>query len=504
MKNLIRIILSILTLFFWVTPTMSQDIPEEQEREIEVVLGVDKIERLDFTPHTRVEIGNPQVLDYRIAPQRREVILQGLNTGNTSVTIRQDGTGDIRARYLVSVVATDQSRVVQELRDLLGDIEGLEIGIKGDFVFVGGNIVVPNDIGRVVVILDNFPEVLRLVELSPQSQRIIAERMQDEIQDSGLRDVTVRIVNGLFWLEGVVRSNEHRALAERIANAYIPDQIESLARRADAVQAARGRDIIQNFIAVNPEAVPSPIPQLVKISAQFVELTRNYNRIFGFSWTPLMTGTGGEINIGRTGQGDVQTRSSGTLAATISNLFPKLASAKDAGYARVLQSGVVVIKEGVEGRISKTTETPFSLGTGEFTRAEAASAGFNLVVTPQILQDEQVDLNMGVTVSATTAGDPPETTSNEIATNLIVRSNESAVVGGVAINSTATDYDKDPPFGVAQFDPNAGGVPLFSFLRSKAYRTNRSQFVVFVTPEIIQSASEGTEEIKQKFRRRGR
>lgn len=490
-----------LLLFFFPLVVFSQDLPEEQERQIEVILGVDKIERLDFTPHTRVEIGNSQVLDYRIAPQRREVILQGLNPGNTSVTIREDGTGDIRARYLVSVVATDQSRVVQELRELLGDIEGLEIGIKGDYVYIGGNIVVPNDIGRVVVVLENYPDVLRLVELSPQTQRIIAERMQSEIQDAGLRDVSVRLVNGLFWLEGVVRSEGQRTLAERIANAYIPDRIESLARRTDAVQAARGRSIIQNFISVNPESEPSPIPQLVKITAQFVELTRNYNRIFGFSWNPLMTGTGGEINVGRTGSGDVQTRSRGTLAATISNLFPKLASAKDAGHARVIQSGVIVIKDGIEGQISKQTNTPFSLGTGEFTRANEATAGFSLQVTPQILQDEQVDLNLGVEVSATTAGSPPETTTNRISTNLIVQSDESAVVGGVVVNNSSTDYDKDPPFGTPEFDE---ATPIFSFLRSRAHRTDRSQFVVFITPEIIQSASEGTEEIQQKFRQRRR
>ncbi|MCZ7391622.1 hypothetical protein, partial [Klebsiella pneumoniae] len=82
------------------------------------------------------------------------------------------------------------------LKELLGDIEGLEIGLKGDTVFVGGQIVVPSDIGRVVVILDKYPDVLRLVELSPQTQIVIAKRMQDEIQNAGFKDVSVRVVNG--------------------------------------------------------------------------------------------------------------------------------------------------------------------------------------------------------------------------------------------------------------------------------------------------------------------
>lgn len=479
----------------------ARDLPEGQEVRTEVILGVDKVKRLDFNPHTRVEIGNPQILNYRIAPQRREITLQGLNAGNTSVIVREEGTGDIRARYLVTVTATDQSRLVQELRDKIGDVEGIEIGIKGGDVYVGGHIVVPNDIGRVAVVLEPYQrDVLILVELSPHTQRVIAQRMQEEIQNAGMRDVTVRVVNGLFWLEGVVTSNARKALAETKANALIPDQIESLARRTDSVARAQRAAMVHNFISVNPQSQPTPLPRMVKITVQFVELTRNYSRIFGFSWNPLLTGTGGEINIGRTGGGDVQSRSRGTLAATISNLFPKLASARDAGYARVIQSGVIVIKDGVTGNLSKETEIPFGLGSGDFLRAETATAGFSLEVTPQILQEEQIDLNLGIDVAAS-VGDPPQTTKNSVATNLMVRSSESAVVGGIAVNKTSTDYDKDPPFGTPSFEES---TPLFSFLRSKAHRSERSQFVVFITPEIIQSASEGTAEVMQKFRQRGR
>jgi pilus assembly protein CpaC len=45
-------------------------------------------------------------------------------------------------------------------------------------------------------------------------------------------------------------------------------------------------------------------------------------------------------------------------------------------------------------------------------------------------------------------------------------------------------------------------TPLFRLLRSKNYSTTKSQYVMFVTPEIIESASVGTEEIRKKFRRR--
>ena len=88
-----------------------------------------------------------------------------------------------------------------------------------------------------------------------------------------------------------------------------------------------------------------------------------------------------------------------------------------------------------------------------------------------------------------------------VSTNLVVKSKESAVAGGIVVNKESQDFDKNPPFGT---DQTQDGSTLFSFLRSKSVQNNRSQFVVFVTPEIIDSASSGTDEIKRKFRKRRR
>ena len=69
------------------------------------------------------------------------------------------------------------------------------------------------------------------------------------------------------------------------------------------------------------------------------------------------------------------------------------------------------------------------------------------------------------------------------------------------VNKNSTDYDKDPPGGVTEIE---NAKPLFTFLRSKSMTSTKSQFVVFITPEIVDSAAEGADEIKRKFRRRRR
>lgn len=469
-----------------------------KEKPVEVILGIDKIEKLDFTPNPQVQVGNESFLRLTLIPSKREITFTGLKPGKTSVTLR-DSVGDVKAKYLVTITANDQSRLVKELKDFLGDVEGLDIGIKGETVYVGGNIIVPNDIGKVVKVLSQtkFGEVLFLVEISPQTERLVARKMQDEIQKNQLRDVTVRVVNHTYWLEGIVNTESKKRRAEEIAKAFYPDRIASLAERTDQVVQARKPDI-QNFIQVNEKSEPPPIAKLLKITAQFVELTKDYSKTFGFKWTPLLSNGSGEISFGRTNSGGVTTRSEGTLSGTISNLFPKLNSAKQAGYARIVQSGVIVVKENEKGSIDKTETRRFSLGAGEFQQASTANATFSVNVTPKILQEEKIDMDLVVRISTNTGANPPTTQANNITTKIIVKSKESAVIGGIVVDKSSTDYDKVPP------DEVENSSPLFNFVRSKFHSNSKTQFVVFVTPEIIDSASSGTDKIKKKFRRRRR
>jgi pilus assembly protein CpaC len=489
----------IIALFTFLFSSFAQEKPEE--RKVEVIIGIDKTVKLDFAYNRQILNGGDGRLEVIQVPQKRELIFKGVKAGPTaSVTVR-DKAGDIKLIYLVTVKATDQSKVIQELREFIGDVEGIEVGLKGETVHVSGQIIVPLDIGKVVKVLslDKFKDVLFLVEISPQTKRLIARKMQEEIQRSGMRNVTVRVVNGKYWLEGIVPSPDLKTKAEQVAKAFLPPELPSLAEIEDAVKVAVTQPI-QNFIQVNQKSQPAPIPKMVKIIAQFVELTKDYNKIFGFSWRPLLTDGGGSISINR-GNG-ITTSSEGTLTGTISNLFPKLASAKAAGYARVIQSGILIVKEKIQGTLTKSESKPFAIGEGEFTKSESAKAGFTLNIKPTVLAEEKINLELGLEVSST-IGDPPQTLSNSVQTHLIVKSKESAVVGGIVVNKTSTDYDRNPPGDVQEADDNASS-PLFSFVRSKSHTSTRSQFVMFVTPEIIESASQGTDEIKKKFRRRSR
>lgn len=478
------------------------------EEELTVAIGIDEIKKLDFKFHSKIQIGNESIVKLIVSPARREIIFRGKQEGKTSVTIR-DTAGDIRKKFIVNITATGLSNTVMQLRELIGDIEGIDIVIRGNKIIIEGQLVVPNDIGRIGLILGklNNSDIIPLIELSPQTERIISRKMQEEINRNGMKDVTVRIVNKTFWLEGVVNSTPKKELALTIAQEYLPDRIQSLGAQAGGgFQEKQKSQPIMNFITVNEKKDPEPPPKLIKVSAQFVELAKDYQKVFGFSWSPVMS-QAGSISFGKTSEGGITTEESGTLSGTINNLFPRLSSAKAAGYARVIQSGMGVVEEKQQLSIKKTRKVPYSVGGGEFSQASSADFGFNMSVKPSVADKEIVKLEgLSISVNLTAGkaeGGQPLATSNSVSTHLVIKSKESAVIGGIVQSSSATNYDKNAPGGQTQTQDENSSV-LFNLLRSKDYTTEKSQFVIFVTPEIIESASAATESIRKKFRKRAR
>ncbi len=486
-----------------------------KETQVDLAVGIDDPRKFDYKFSTKIKMPREDILKLQVNPTKQIITFIGVKPGRVSVTVF-DTLGNPRDKFIVNVTADGKSDTVRKLRELMGEIEGIKIGIKGGNVVVEGEIVVPDKIGKIMTVVSKFPDVLLLIEYSKQTQLYVAREMQDAINRNNMQDVTVRIVNGDYWLEGVVNSDGKKTLAQNIATAYLPDTLQGLGQSAGGNRfSGKTRGQISNFISVNEKKDPEPPPKLVKVTAQFVELSKDYSKIFAFKWAPFMANES-SISFGQVtdSSGDetgvVTSSQEGTLSGTISRLFPKLNSAKQAGYARVIQSGMAVTDNSKNILIKKESKINFPVGTGDGQEAKEISISFQMTTTPTILNEENVqlkDLNISVSLpNGTSSNGTPQSTTNEVKTNLTVKSNESAVIGGIVQSNSATSYDKnDPDTTDATSDDSSTQVSeLFSLLRSKSYTTEKSQFVVFVTPEILESASKGTQEIRRKFRKRER
>ena len=143
------------------------------------------------------------------------------------------------------------------------------------------------------------------------------------------------------------------------------------------------------------------------------------------------------------------------------------------------------------------TRIPYVTVTAEgMPKTDFEEAGINTAITPRIMgaRSDTIHLNISFIIKSllniTDSG--PVVSDSNLNTVIMVRSGESAAIGGLVQSSTSTDYNKLPQ--------NAPTNPLFSLYNSKSFRKDQSQFVVFITPVIKASASEGADRIKRKVR----
>jgi len=468
---------------------------DENNRSLAV--GEVEILEFDFTPSPdRIVVGNKTILEVKQDIPRQLKIIP-LKKGTTSVVVSYD-SGKVARNIKYSVITNDLSNKVLTIRRLLQDIEGISIESVDDKIVIDGELVVPRDLDRILQVQEAYKDVVfNLVTLSKISREAISKRMQKEInEDPGGVNVSVRIINDTFFLFGKVESTSDRDRAETIAQTYLPEMMGSPSLRDNVLTLGAKKFSIRNMIQVE-EPPPSPTPKMVRITYHFVEIGKEYLKSAFFKWAPTLT-EGAGIQIGQSNTGGAAAQTNNSFTGTIQSLLPKLASGANGGFSRVLFSTVQLTEDGVKVELVREEEIPF---VGAIVNGvpvtETAKTGLVVSVEPHILGDNKVRLQDAKvkfnTAVGEGAGGKPRIISTATGNTIILKSGESAALGGLITSSSSKSVDKDPE------GPSAGGSPIFTLLRSKVFSANKSQFVVFITPKIVDDASEGTADIKAKI-----
>ncbi len=494
------------------TSKLTSDASEKQadRRRLLLSAGEDKAVDLEFEANAGangISIGNPTVVATTLVKvgEQRQIVFKPLKAGDTTVTVR-DVDGTIRLIFTVKVTGANLLRIAGQLRNILRDVEGLEIRVVGNRIVVEGELLVPADYGDLVTVLsdEEYAKVtLNKARLSPLAMSVLAKRIQEDI-NTFAPNVKTRVVNGVIFLEGTVDNVDQARRAAKVALIYMPELRPgnplTIAAKPEAVGLQVPRSLIQNFIVVNPPP-PRKQEKLVRVTLHFVELAKDYNKFFGFKWEPGFT-LDPQIQIGSTAAGGVGGNTGPSFSATISSLIPKLQTAQEAGYARILRMGTVVVRSGQPATLVEQTEFPFfQPGSNNQLVPGKQPVGLEVGVTPRILgQSEDIELDLKMNqitfVSRTSGGGPPVTANHKVETKVYIKSNETAAVASVNSTDVGTDFNKDDP----ETGATATGDPIFTLRRSKNFRKKKSQTVIFVTPQIIENASEGTEDLKRNFR----
>jgi pilus assembly protein CpaC len=488
MKQLFYLFTLLVSLSMWMPNSHAAD--KAPKKFINLTAGLTYDEKIVFVPEDPVFKGDfKKVTKLSLSAETKTLRFEPMAEGIGTLTV-MDGRGRVIYEYVITVKKSRLENVAREIKSLLGEIEGIVIKVINNKVVVDGEILLPRDMNRIMSVVSQYGEqASAIVTLSPIAQKKIAEIIEKDINNP---EITCRAVNGKFILEGMANSKEEKDRAEVIALTYVPDYVVGAAEKTGDLKTQKAKPVI-NLVDIKApgEAPPKKTIQLI---VHYVELNKDYSRLFRFQFTPDIADGGNlQFQTGSRAPGGVIS----SITGTISNLLPKLNWAKEHGHARVLQSTSILVQEGQTGKIQSLTKIPYTtIGPQGQEQTNFADAGIISDITPTIpnANSDAINLSINFKLSAlvgmTSAG--PQISDNSLQTAVAVRSTQSAAIGGLVSNVSGTNYNKLPK--------NVGSNPLISLYSSKDFQKKQSQFVVFVTPVIKNSASAGSEKIKAKFR----
>jgi pilus assembly protein CpaC len=266
--------------------------------------------------------------------------------------------------------------------------------------------------------------------------------------------------------------------------------------RAEAIAKAYYGDVVNVLEIREAERVPGRTDTVV-IIVHFVELSKSLVDSWGVNWTPLASENGIEFfftapyDSAGSGWGDV----TGFAEATLYGLLPKLDRARTTGYARVMENPSVAVKSADTARIFSGVQFPFVVANGIQTTIEYKDVGITLEVTP-FAQGSDVDLSISVETSALGEIAPngyQTVDTSRITTSEFCRAGESIVIGGLQRLSDRIEYNRIPD------SSSSTGQPVFTLYKSKHYKKSKSQFLVFVTPQVYESSTQANRDLQDKF-----
>ncbi len=180
---------------------------------------------------------------------------------------------------------------------------------------------------------------------------------------------------------------------------------------------------------------------------------------------------------------------------TVSNISAIINAVKTNDDFRILSTPQILTTDNEEARITVGENRPYQTRStteasgGTFESFEYRDVGKILKITPHVTEGRLVrmEINLEVTnidkrATLTTASTLPVTQKRTVDTTVIVKDNQTVVIGGLIDTSTTENENKVPELG---------DIPLLGWLFKKTEKQDqRTNLYVFLTPRVIQNPAE--------------
>lgn len=157
----------------------------------------------------------------------------------------------------------------------------------------------------------------------------------------------------------------------------------------------------------------------------------------------------------------------------------ELTAMETQGLSKIISNPRIFTLDNQEAVIFQGDEVPYETTSQAGTKIEFKEAGLKLAVTPQIIGDGNLQLNIQINKDSvdTTILENPPITKSEIKTNLVTKDGEIVVLGGIYTQTNNKTRDKVP--GLADI-PGLGKI-----FRRHVDESERKELIIFIAPRVL-------------------
>jgi general secretion pathway protein D len=188
---------------------------------------------------------------------------------------------------------------------------------------------------------------------------------------------------------------------------------------------------------------------------------------------------------------------------SVSNITAIVNAVKTNDDFRILSTPQVLTTDNEEARITVGENRPFQtrsttdVSGGTFESFEYRDVGKTLKITPHITEDRLVRMQISLEVTSinqaatlTTSSTLPVTLKRTVDTTVIVKDEQTIVIGGLIDDSTTANENKVPALG---------DVPLLGWLfRNQSKDNVKTNLYIFISPKVILNPEEANQVFRGK------
>ncbi|GJM05201.1 MAG: hypothetical protein DHS20C09_11920 [marine bacterium B5-7] len=457
--------------------------------KIELYSGEIKILRLSNVE--RIAVGNPDVVSNSM-----------LNNGQLVLIAEADGTTNIHVwfsngnekDFTVHVVGRSSNMAIRkiEVEQLLVGIEGLDIDMVGDRIVLSGLVDFEHE-EKIKSVAGAYEEIL--INVNYAIKTTVRKKLEIEDLLSDIDGLNVRIVGSNIVLSGLIDSGHEQAI-ETVKTVF-PELMDMTTR--------------------GNTDMSMPDNKMVLMNIKITEFNKNYLETLGIQWDTTIAGPaaglalngatnnffraaeqpatsfGGDIGLGKrlTGKG---------YFGLVTEITSRINFGVNSGNAIILAEPRLAARSGGEANFLSGGEFPIEISNINGTTVEFKKFGIQLTVKPEVDRNNNVKAKVTTELSAinnaVAVNGIPGLNTRKTEADVILSSGETLVMSGL-INQEASKDEQ----GVKWLKDLPILGRLFS---SETFRDNKSELVIFVTPQVFDASSDINKKAKEYFNNKTR